>query len=109
MSIVWAIGFFRNFIQQYSQMMYPYYQLLKKDNEWEWNEAHMELFQVVKGKLLLDMELAIPSYTQIVVGFSSGMLYAKPTNKERNGSFASRTHNAQELYNQQAVEGISFI
>lgn len=103
-----VIGYYRNFLSNYSQLMNPFYQLLKKGSRW-----HVQSFNKVKDLLLVDMELVNPDFkTPFLIytdashmGIGGAICQKKEGNVERVISFASRTLNEHErLYTTSELE-----
>lgn len=100
-SYLGAIDYYRNIISYYSQLMYPFYQLLEKDA----TVSHNKQFLEIKNILLIDMELITPNFnipfiiymnaSQISIGGAICQENQKGT--EKVISFASRILNYLDL------------
>lgn len=113
-----ALGYYRDFLPNYSRLMYSYCQLLKKGVQWKWQEEHYQLLEKVKGMLLMDMELANPNFnTPLIIytnasreGIGGAICQRKEGQGERVISFASRTLNDHErMYTTSELECMAII
>ena len=57
------IGYYRNFIRDYSDMTYPLEELLKEDQEFRWTEECQISFDKLKRKLVEAPILKFPNWS----------------------------------------------
>ena len=63
-SFLGLTGYYRRFINSYSEIALPLYSLLRKDVKWEWTEQHTQAVNTLKRALTSAPVLVMPDYTK---------------------------------------------
>lgn len=98
-------GFYRKFIQNFSDIVVPLNKLLKKGAKWSWEREQQEAFDTLKKQMCSEPVLVLPDFTRdfILTTDASGTgLGAILSQKNADGdeqviAYASRTLNKAEL------------
>jgi transposase InsO family protein len=105
-SFLGLAGYYRKFIPQFSKIAKPLNDLLKKNNQWQWEQKQIDSFGLLKTILTQEPVLQYPDFTQPFIlttdasGFALGAVLSQgKIGQDKPISFASRTLNkAQENY-----------
>lgn len=98
-------NYFGKNIEHLATKMFPLYSLLKKGNNFSWNEECQNSFEMIKHDILADKTMVKfnPDYELLLTCDASGtglgaiLAHKLPDGQERPIEFASRTLNAAEL------------
>eukprot|EP00833_Pecoramyces_ruminatium_P001297 jgi/Orpsp1_1/1175329/evm.model.c7180000053428.1 len=114
-SFLGAVGYYRNFINQYAQVSFPLCNLLKKGVAYKWTELHQQSFQTLKEKLINAPILKFPQFNKLFIirtdasyeGIGGILLQEDDeTNKEHPIHFISRSlTKAERNYGITDIEG----
>ena len=63
-SFLGMTGYYRKFIDRYSDIAKPMYNLTKKDAKFTWSEQCDQAFKTLKDKLTSDTVLAYPDFSK---------------------------------------------
>jgi len=66
-SFLGLVGYYRRFVERFSQIVAPLTQLIRKNKKFVWGEEQNKSFLEVKTKLISALVLTVPSGTE---GFS---------------------------------------
>uniref|UniRef100_A0A914P713 RNA-directed DNA polymerase n=1 Tax=Panagrolaimus davidi TaxID=227884 RepID=A0A914P713_9BILA len=94
-------GYFRRFIPNFAEIMYPLYELTKQGTESvadRWKEEHQKAFELIKKKLVTSPVLAAPRFSQNFIiesdasskAIAAVLLQKQPDGSIRPISYASR-------------------
>jgi hypothetical protein len=105
-SFLGLAGYYRKFIPQFSKIAKPLNDLLKKNNQWQWEQKQIDSFGLLKTILTQEPVLQYPDFTQPFIlttdasGFAVGAVLSQgKIGQDKPISFASRTLNrAEENY-----------
>jgi Reverse transcriptase (RNA-dependent DNA polymerase)/RNase H-like domain found in reverse transcriptase/Integrase zinc binding domain/Chromo (CHRromatin Organisation MOdifier) domain/Retroviral aspartyl protease len=61
-SFLGMTNYFRRYIEKYAQIVDPMTQLLRKDSEFIWTDAHTQAFEAIKQKLISSPVLKLPDW-----------------------------------------------
>ncbi|XP_045541427.1 uncharacterized protein K02A2.6-like [Papilio machaon] len=117
-SFLGLANYYRNFVPGASSILKPLYDLLKKNNKWEWSQEHADAFVLIKNKLASDLVLAhfnqnaklILTVDASPTGLGAILSQVGDDGAERPVSFASRTLTpAEKRYSQIQKEATAII
>ena len=57
-------SYYRKFIEKFSSIAKPMNQLLKKDKDYQWNDACQNSFEILKDRLIKALILRYPDFTK---------------------------------------------
>lgn len=112
------VSFFRRFVQNFSIIAKPLYDLLKKNTKFEFNQTHLQSFETLKQALISKPVLAIYSpynETELHCDASSlgyaGILLQKQENNKFHPVFyySSRTTDCESKYHSYELECLAII
>ena len=63
-SFLGLTGYYRRFINSYSEIALPLYSLLRKDVKWEWADQHTQAVETLKKALTTAPVLVMPDYSK---------------------------------------------
>jgi len=96
-------GYYRKFIPQFSKIVKPLTELLKKVQKWRWDAEQIESFQFLQAALMREPVLQYPDFTKPFVlttdasGFVVGAILSQgKVVQEKPIAFVSRTLNQAE-------------
>lgn len=103
-SFLGVCGYFRRFLPNFSRLMEPLRELLKKDTRWAWNSMHDEAFSNIKNGFTKAVTLAYPQDdVQFIIftdacnyGIAGALCQETDEGELRIVSLASRGLNAAE-------------
>ncbi|XP_060810048.1 uncharacterized protein K02A2.6-like [Amyelois transitella] len=115
-SFLGLLNYYGKFIPNLSSILNPLHNLLKKDNQWDWNPSCAIAFDNAKKSLLSDKVLAhyeegrplVLSVDSSAYGIGAVLAHRYPDGSERPVSCASRTLNqAERNYSQLDKEALA--
>jgi hypothetical protein len=102
-SFLGLAGYYRRFIPQFSKIAKPLNDLLKKNNQWQWEKEQIDSFHLLQTILTEQPILQYPDFTKLFVlttdasGFAVGAILSQgKIGQDKPTSFASRTLNKDE-------------
>ena len=101
------VGYYRQFIRNFSSIAKSLNQLLQKDEPYQWNSARQEAFDELKNRLVTAPVLAYPDFGKIFIlatdasyyrfGATLSQLDLDPKQKEHPIAYASKSLRKEEV------------
>ena len=86
-SFLGLVGYYRRFIQGFSEIARPLNNLLHKDQRWTWTAECQAAFEQLKEKLVTAPILRMPEYhLPFTVRTDACLLYTSPSPRDQRGS-----------------------
>jgi len=104
-SFLGLVGYYRQFIRDFSSIAKPLNQLLHKDEPYEWNEPQQDAFTRLKHHLISAPILAYPNFKKVFIlatdasyyGFGATLSQLDDSRKEHPIAYASKSLKKEEI------------
>ena len=104
-SFLGLVGYYRQFIQNFSSIAKPLNWLLQKDVAYEWKTAQQEAFETLKKRLTIAPILAYPNFKKTFIlatdasyfGYGATLSQVDSNGKEHPIAYASKSLRKEEL------------
>jgi hypothetical protein len=104
-SFLGLVGYYRQFIRDFSSIAKPLNQLLHKDEPYEWNEPQQDAFTRLKHRLISAPILAYPNFKRVFIlatdasyyGFGATLSQLDDSRKEHPIAYASKSLKKEEV------------